>query len=144
MITIGRVLVAGLILTGLASPAFAGKYDRKGTLTNRNVNIPGCGTVDSVTVKYKIGAFFGEPTKQGNFKWSAANESAQRCINYSTSIYLRVQGQNGGSGYIKVSPTVPKSGKGFGHFGVASSPSWSVSMVRHTYPCRANQAPWCW
>ncbi len=126
MTTIGRVLVAGLILTGLASPALAGKYDRKGTLTNSNVSIPGCGSVSSVTVKYSVGSFMGEPTKQGIFKWSTANEATQRCINYSTSIYLRIQGQNGGSGYIKVSPTVPKSGQGFGHFGIASSPSWSA------------------
>lgn len=118
------VLAAGLVLVGLASPALAGKNDQKGSMTLRNVSIPGCGTVESVTAKYSIGAFMGEPTVNGAFKWNAGSESVQRCINYSTSIYLRIQGPNGHSGYIKVSPTVPKSGQDYG-MNTTGSPNWN-------------------
>ncbi|MDH3700069.1 MAG: hypothetical protein OEU46_02045 [Alphaproteobacteria bacterium] len=125
MISIARILVAGLVLAGLATPALAGKYDLKGTLTGRSVNIPGCGVIDSMSVKYSVGTFMGGTTLAGVYKWTAGKKSVERCINYSTDIYLKVHGQNGRSGYIKVSPSTSKSGKGYG-FDTTGSPDWNA------------------
>ncbi len=141
---IGRVLAAGFMLASFTGTAFADKYDRRGTLTLNNVHIPGCGAmVESVTLKYQTGARKGKPRINGLFKWDAGSAIARRCINHSTALYLKVRGQNGSYGFIRISPSVPESGKGYGG-STSNSPNWANlicgSGAKHSHCLSAKSA----
>ena len=91
----------------------------EGTLTKTNVRIGNC-MCNEITVKYKISTLMGEPTVNGSFKV----EGDYGCtLPYSTIIWLKISNRNGGYGYIKLDPTLPKINEGYG-FNVTGSPDW--------------------
>lgn len=95
-----------------------GYSQHEGTLTKRNVSIKNC-NFSSLTVKYKVGSFFGEPTVNGAYKLTGSDNCK---AHYNTTIWLKIQ--SGGSyGYIRLAPTVPKTNEGYG-YNVTGSPDW--------------------
>jgi hypothetical protein len=91
----------------------------EGTLTKSDVTIGGC-TYSSISVKYKVGHFFGEPTVNGAYKVSGSSDCT---LPYSTVIWLKITHPSGGYGYIKLDPTVPKVNSGYG-YNFTGSPNW--------------------
>ena len=92
----------------------------EGTLTQYNVQIGDC-FYRSITVKYSVGSFFGEPTVNGAYKVEGDSDCV---LPYSTTIWLKITGSGGSVGYIKLSPTVPKVNEGYG-YNFTGSPNWS-------------------
>lgn len=92
-----------------------------GTVTRSNFQVGEC-AVSSMSVKYRLNTLLGEPVVNGVFEWTAEPGTSSDCLNYSTVIYLKVSG-SGGHGYIKISPSVPDSGEGYG-FNTSGSPDW--------------------
>ena len=108
------LVVLGLILS---ITAFS---QHKGTLTQYNVKIGNC-SYSSLTVKYDIGHFFGEPTVNGTYKVTGNSNCS---LPSSTTIWLKIEQQGGnGYGYIKLSPTVPDVNGGYG-YNTTGSPDW--------------------
>ncbi len=90
-------------------------------MTKENFSIGAC-QVERLTVNYKVDHLMGEPTVNGAFEWIAAPGTPNDCLPSNLAIWLRIE--NGqGHGYINISPTVPKSGEGFG-FNTTGSPNW--------------------
>ncbi len=96
--------------------------DCTGTLTKNNFRVGQC-SVRSMTVKYKVGHFFGEPTVNGTYKWQAGTGTKQNCLPSDLKVWLKIK--NGTSyGYIGLAPTVPKADGGYG-YNVTGSPNWN-------------------
>lgn len=100
-----------------------------GYITKRNIQIGNC-TIDELIVHYRVSSFFGEPTVNGSFKWTAGTNTADDCLPYSTKIFLKITEPSGGNGYIILSPVVPKSGAGYG-YNVTGSPNWNDHICGH-------------
>jgi hypothetical protein len=103
-------------LIGLSTSSYA---QHKGTLTLQNVKIGNC-LCSSVTVKYDIGHFFGEPTVNGTFKFTGDPNCK---LPSSTIILLKIEYPGGGHGYIDIRPSIPNVNGGYG-FNTTGSPSW--------------------
>lgn len=106
--------------------SLAVRAQHEGELTQDNVQIEDCNYA-SVTVLYKVGHFFGEPTVNGVYK---ATGSADCKIPPSTTIWLKIAHTNGQYGYIRVSPTTPKVNEGYG-FNFTGSPNWDDFICQH-------------
>ncbi|HQJ90786.1 MAG TPA: hypothetical protein PLB70_09225, partial [Paludibacteraceae bacterium] len=87
--------------------------------TNYTMNIK------SITVKWELNLLMGEPVVNGVFKWSAGKDTPKDYLDYRDYVLLECSPKKG-TGYlvyIKINPTVPKSGEGYG-FNTPGSPSW--------------------
>jgi len=78
-----------------------------------------------LTAKWQLRILCGEPIIDGVFKWEAASETPVDYLDYRDCVLLECTPQKsvGYSVYIKLSPTVPKSGEGYG-YNTPGSPSW--------------------
>ena len=99
--------------------SFNANAQHEGTLTDYDVRIGNC-TYSSVTVKYKVGHFFGEPTVNGVYKVSGSSSCT---LPATTTIWLKIKHPQGGHGYIRLSPTVPAPNNGYG-MNFTGSPDW--------------------
>jgi len=108
-----------LILFGTSISANA---QHEGTLSKHDFTLNGC-RVSSMTIKYKVNHFMGEPTVNGTYKWEAGSGTEKDCLPYSTTIWLKIERPAGGYGYVRMSPTVPNAGTGFG-YNTTGSPNW--------------------
>lgn len=120
------------LLTVFISVALLGQH--QGTLTERNVQIGDC-LYSSVTVKYKLDHFFGEPTVNGSFKLQG-DENCKLPI--YTSILLKIENGNN-YGFIKITPALPKINEGYG-YNVTGSPNWSDYICKYRGSHKANCA----
>lgn len=79
-----------------------------------------------LTAKWKLTTLFGEPVIDGIFKWVAASNTPANYLDYRDCILLECSPvkSTGYSVYIKLTPTVPKSGEGYG-YNTPGSPSWA-------------------
>lgn len=95
-----------------------------GELTKRNLTYYDC-NLSSVTVKWKFSSLMGEAVINGSFSWEAGNGTKDNCLKYDDFIILKVESNSNSNVYawVKISPTVPKAGNGFG-YNVSGSPSW--------------------
>ncbi len=93
----------------------------EGSLSRNDFAVRDC-QVNSMTVKYDIGHFFGEPTVNGVFKWESGFGTDNDCLPATTTIWLKIQYQEAW-GFIRLSPVIPKAGAGYG-FNVTESPDW--------------------
>ncbi|MFZ4455417.1 MAG: fibrobacter succinogenes major paralogous domain-containing protein [Bacteroidales bacterium] len=80
----------------------------------------------NLTVKWDLSILFGEPVVNGVFKWRAASETPEDYLDSRDCILLEClpEKTTGYYVYIKLSPTVPKSGDGYG-YNTPGSPSWA-------------------
>lgn len=92
----------------------------EGTLTQTNVTIGNC-VYSSITVKFTVGTFFGEPTVNGTYEVTG-DESCR--LPYSTIIWLKISDGAGNRGYIRLSPTIPTVNEGYG-YNFSGSPNWN-------------------
>jgi len=86
----------------------------------------------SITVKWNLSLLMGEPVVNGVFKWTAGSGTPVDYLDYRDYVLLECtpKKSTGYLVYIKITPTVPKSGEGFG-FNTPGSPSWkSVFCAR--------------
>lgn len=92
----------------------------KGELSRRNIKV-GNTHIASITVRYALDHFIGEPLVKGSWKWTSKDNDASLPSGFS--IWLKIV--NGSSyGYIRLSPAVPKANGDFGFNEVAASPNW--------------------
>ncbi|WP_159558737.1 ankyrin repeat domain-containing protein [Alcanivorax sp. S71-1-4] len=94
--------------------------DCEGTITRRNLTVGSC-QVSEITVAYRLGVFFGEPTVNGNFRWQAGANTPADCLPHNFNAWVKVQNDQA-YGYVKIDPTVPKAGDT--GFNVTGSPNW--------------------
>lgn len=80
----------------------------------------------SITVKWELGLLKGEPVVNGVYKWEAGPETRLDYLDNRDIILLECTKKNDPSNvlYIKITPTAPKSGEGFGE-NAPASPSWN-------------------
>lgn len=94
----------------------------RGTLRKTNLQYSDI-EIAELEVKYRLDTLMGEPTAGGAWKWTkggAPDEDAK--LPYDFVIWLKIR--NGSAyGFVKLNPTVPKSGKGYG-FNATGSPDW--------------------
>ncbi len=86
----------------------------------------------SITVKWDLRLLLGEPVVDGVFKWTAGKNTPADYLDYRDYVLLECVPKKsaGYLVYIKIAPTVPKSGEGYG-FNTPGSPSWkSVFCTR--------------
>lgn len=114
----------GQIRTGTMMGSDSKKLDCpscKGTLTRNNLTVGEC-QIQSITVAYDVGAFFGEPLVKGDYKWQAGANTPDDCLPHNFAVWLRIENQNA-SGYVEIDPVVPKAGS-VSFSGTAGSPNW--------------------
>ena len=92
----------------------------KGELTKRDLMIGGC-RADWVRVIWDFYSIFGSAVVYGNYEWDGDRDCKPH---YGTVIWYKVEGSNGGFGYVRISPVVPNAGAGLG-FDTPSSPNWN-------------------
>ncbi len=86
----------------------------------------------SITVKWDLRLLLGEPVVNGVFKWTAGKDTPVDYLDYRDYVLLECVPKKsaGYLVYIKIAPTVPKSGEGYG-YNTPGSPSWkSVFCTR--------------
>jgi len=81
--------------------------------------------IRSITVKWNLSLLFGEPVVDGVFKWEAGKNTPADYLDYRDCVLLECTPVKsaGYLVYIRITPTVPKAGEGFG-FNTPGSPSW--------------------
>ena len=116
--------MSGMAALLLAMAVQANQYcDCEGEQTKTNIRVGSC-EISSFTVRYKVDNFMGEPTVNGAYSWEAAPGTSANCLPYDLVVWLRIENADkGGHGYIKLDPTVPEAGTGFG-MNVTGSPNW--------------------
>lgn len=112
-----------------------------GEKTKYNINFKGC-ILTSLTVKWNISSLMGEPVVNGSFKWQAGSGTDKDCLNYKDFIILKCQSNSNTNSYawVKISPTVPNAGAGFG-FNTSGSPSWDNMFCSYN---GIGQVSECW
>lgn len=91
----------------------------KDKMTKYNINVGGC-MASSVTAGWNLDSLFGEPTVKGEYIWYGDSNCKPH---YSTVLWLKLVQRNGqGSGYVRVSPAVPRAGSV--SYDTAGSPNW--------------------
>ena len=117
--------ICGLAALLLASVVQANQYcDCDGEQTKTNLRVGSC-EISSFTVRYKVDNFMGEPTVNGSYAWEAAPGTPANCLPYDLVVWLKIENASkGGYGFIKLDPTVPEAGSGFG-MNVTGSPNWN-------------------
>ncbi len=86
----------------------------------------------SITVKWELSLLLGEPVVNGVFKWQAGTGTPLDYLDFRDVVLLECTPKKsaGYLVYIKLAPTVPRSGEGYG-FNTPGSPSWkSVFCTR--------------
>ena len=80
----------------------------------------------SITVKWELSIMKGEPVVNGVYKWEAGPETRLDYLDKRDVVLLECtpKGDTSKVLYIKITPSAPKSGEGFGE-NSPSSPSWS-------------------
>ncbi len=89
-------------------------------------------TLQSLSVKWELRLLLGEPVVNGVFKWTAGKGMPADYLDYRDYVLLECMPKKsvGYQVYIPITPTVPKSGEGYG-FNTPGSPSWkSVFCTR--------------
>lgn len=116
------VLLCSLALALFASPFAFANGPGKGEITVH----PGHGIV-SLHVAYNLTQFFGEAMVDGVFEWRAQSGYKDE-LPPQAVVWLEVSNSMG-SGYIRISPTIPKSGAGFG-MNMTGSPQWNALIAQ--------------
>ncbi len=80
------------------------------------------GGIEYLRVRYNLTQLMGEAVVNGVFEWRAESGYSPE-LPSSAMVWLTVTNRMG-SGYIRVSPTVPDSGEGFG-INSPGSPPWN-------------------
>lgn len=81
--------------------------------------------IRSITAKWSLSTLMGEPVVDGVFKWEAGQGTPADYLDYRDCVLLECS-PNKSTGYmvyIRLWPTVPKAGAGYG-FNTPGSPSW--------------------
>lgn len=91
----------------------------QGELSQTYILVGNC-NVNSVTLKYELSSFFGEPVVNGVYK---ASGSSACTLPSSTTIWLELS-YGGMKGYVRISPTVPRVNEGYG-YNFSGSPNWN-------------------
>ncbi len=113
-----------LLISSFLFSTVAHATSKKGSHSQSNLNHNGC-KIKKITVKYSLSHLFGEPTKYGAFKWSKGGGTDSDCLTHDVNVYLEVQPENSfQSTFVKLSPIVPKAGRGYG-MNSTGSPNWS-------------------
>jgi uncharacterized protein (TIGR02145 family) len=109
--------------------------------------------ITKLTAKWKLTTLFGEPVIDGIFKWVAGSNTPANYLDYRDCILLECSPvkSTGYSVYIKLTPTVPKSGEAYG-YNTPGSPSWAnvfctrkgQDMTREIPGFTANTAKAIW
>lgn len=120
------ILVVTLLLDFFVVESHA--LEVKGTLTKKGLQVSDC-RLSEITVTYAFGVLLGEPTIDGTYQWQAGSGTAEDCLAANTTIYIKVGNSVGQTGYIPISPTVPKSGAGYG-FNTKGSPAWGSLIIK--------------
>lgn len=92
--------------------------------------------IRSITAKWDLRILMGEPVVDGVFKWTAGNGTPADYLDYRDGVLLECTPKKsvGYLVYIKLTPTVPKSGEGYG-FNTPGSPAWgSLFCTRDGQP----------
>ncbi len=118
-----KILTGIVVLIILFSVSSASAQD-KGIIIKENFSIGKC-LVKSMTVKFNVGASVGVPYVKGSYNWKAEEGTEVDCLPQNLVIWLRVESKRGGHGYLRIAPTHPKSGTGFGK-PVSESPDWGA------------------
>lgn len=115
------VLLALLVGT---SPGVAGEFE--GSSSRSNFQVVGQ-TVTHATARWRISTLLGEPTVQGDFRYTTATGHD---LPWNTYLILHVKDTKGGGGYIGATPdSVGRSGGNFGGR-TAGSPYWNRFIAR--------------
>ncbi|MCT4603813.1 MAG: hypothetical protein N4A59_13060 [Marinifilum sp.] len=94
-----------------------------GELTKYNINHFGK-TISKVSVKWSFNTIMGEPTVNGVFKWEADSNTEINHLKYNDFIILKCKSNTSNSyAWVKIDPTVPKAGYGYG-YNATGSPDW--------------------
>lgn len=103
-------------------------HAKKGKLEQRDLEYLGR-QISSITTSYSISTLLGEPVVNGAFKWEAVEGSENLSLPYSVYILLELTPEgNGSKTFIRVGPTVPDAGKGFG-MNMSGSPNWDEFLM---------------
>ncbi len=104
--------------------------------TNYSMNIR------SITVKWDLRLLLGEPVVDGVFQWTAGDNTPVDYLDYRDCVLLECSPQKsfGYLVYIKIAPTVPKSGEGYG-FNTPGSPAWSKVFCTRTGEDMTTRVP---
>jgi uncharacterized protein (TIGR02145 family) len=101
--------------------------------------------IESLTVKWSFRTLFGEPVIDGVFSWEAGPDTPADFLDYRDylvlSVFYRPLRQYGDIICIKIDPTVPASGEGFG-FNAPGSPSWADLFCNPNGELSRNSTPW--
>lgn len=80
--------------------------------------------IASMEVSFKIDEAFGEPLITSKMRWQAGPNTNTDCLSPLTNVWLKARTVDNEFRYIKVSPTIPPAGIGFGRT-ATESPNWS-------------------
>jgi len=128
---VGMLKSLALIMILSASLFAAGPG--KGSMSKYDFKVGKC-KVDSMKVIWKVDSLMGEATVNGKFKWKGRKNCK---LPYSTVIWLKIQNNNGGKGYIKIAPTVAKMNGKYG-YNTTGSPSWSNAVCGYSGKRKTN------
>lgn len=108
----------------------------KGSMTRYDLRVGNC-SVDSMKVKWNVNSLMGEATVNGKFKW----QGSKKCkLPSSTVIWLKIENSQGGSGYIRLSPTIAKMNGKYG-YNTTGSPNWNKAICGYQGKNRRNCLP---
>ncbi|MBS04348.1 MAG: hypothetical protein CMQ24_16800 [Gammaproteobacteria bacterium] len=80
--------------------------------------------IDSMSVSFKVDQAFEEPLVTSAMRWNAGPNTSEDCLSRLTHVWVKARTPEGDLTYIKLSPTIQRSGESFGAT-VTESPSWS-------------------
>ena len=109
----------------------------KGEMTKHNVEFADC-VADSVTVKWNLDTFFGEPVVYANYRYESTDPECKP--HYSSAVLLRVE-SGGGFGHV-ISRLSNPSRPGKWGFNVSGSPDWDELLcgyVRQQWGCKPEE-----
>lgn len=125
-----RAYALVVMVVCLAVPAMAAGPGR-GEISKR----PGNG-IEYLGVRYNLSQLMGEAVVNGVFEWRA-EPGYQTELPSSAMVWLTVTNRMG-SGYIRIAPTIPDSGEGFG-MNSPGSPAWDRLIAQEFQGTRGGR-----
>ena len=114
-VVIGFLLFQTIISNSLA--AVQGDLERTGFRSSV------C-NIASMEISFKIDEAFGEPLITSKMRWQAGPNTNADCLSPLTNVWLKARTPDNQFRYVKVSPSIPNAGIGFGRT-ATESPNWS-------------------
>lgn len=112
-----------LALFGLVSFAVGVMAAQTDQLTRKGFRSSIC-NINSMVISFKVDEAFGEPLVTSQMGWVAGPNTSEDCLSKLTHIWVSVRTSSGRLAYLKLSPSVQRSGLGRGAR-VTESPSWN-------------------